>query len=142
MTRFFLERAMSPRLRVESPIIVAWCSSLTWWVHSHVMAVDYAGVELQVALGVQLTTATGSGGVLCTVQITTGMLGGLLTFRPLERALTARSRGEDRQVPDAVAGAGFGCRGGREQALGCLAWILAVSRRCSPPDVLYHALSR
>ena len=33
MTRFFLDKAMSPRLRTESSII-SRCSSLTWWARS------------------------------------------------------------------------------------------------------------
>ena len=98
MTRFFLDKAMSPRLRTESSIISpVFVINL---VGSFLYGLLIMPVSNPRALGVHYN-ATDQVAFWCTV-ITTGSLGG-----------------EDRQVPDAVAGAGFGCRGGRD--CGCLA---------------------
>lgn len=88
MTRFFLDKAMSPRLRAESSIISpVFVINL---VGSFLYGLLIMPVSNPRALGVHYN-ATDQVAFWCTV-ITTGMLGGFTTFSTaMVEALTARS---------------------------------------------------
>ena len=114
MTRFFLDKAMSPRLRTESSIISpVFVINL---VGSFLYGLLIMPVSNPRALGVHYN-ATDQVAFWCTV-ITTGLLGGFTTFS------TAMVEGQDGEVPDALAGAGCGCDGGCD--CGCLRVCVAV----------------
>ena len=91
MTRFFLDKAMSPRLRTESSIISpVFVINL---VGSFLYGLLIMPVSNPRALGVHYN-ATDQVAFWCTV-ITTGMLGGFTTFSTaMVEALTARSEGK------------------------------------------------
>ena len=134
MTRFFLDKAMSPRLRTESSII------------SPVFVINLVGsffygllimpVSNPRALGVHYN-ATDQVAFWCTV-ITTGLLGGFTTFSTaMVEALTARSEGKMVKFLMLWLGAGCGCDGGSDCgcALVCAAvwsvYCAGVPARCS-----------
>ena len=118
MTRFFVDKAMSPRLRTESSIISpVFVINL---VGSFLYGLLIMPVSNPRALGVHYN-ATEEVAFWCTV-ITTGLLGGFTTFSTaMVEALTARSEGE---VSDAVVGAGGWCDGGCD--CGCALVCVAV----------------
>ena len=91
MTRFFLDKAMSPRLRTESSIISpVFVINL---VGSFLYGLLIMPVSNPRALGVHYN-ATDQVAFWCTV-ITTGLLGGFTTFSTaMVEALTARSEGK------------------------------------------------
>jgi len=117
MTRFFVDKAMSPRLRTESSII------------SPVFVINLVGSHYN---------ATDQVAFWCTV-ITTGLLGGFTTFSTaMVEALTARSEGKMVkflmlwlvQVVGAMVAA----------LAGALLFVLLFGRYIAPvfpPDVLY-----
>ena len=91
MTRFFVDKAMSPRLRTESSIISpVFVINL---VGSFLYGLLIMPVSNPRALGVHYN-ATEEVAFWCTV-ITTGLLGGFTTFSTaMVEALTARSEGK------------------------------------------------
>ena len=121
MTRFFLDKAMSPRLRTESSIISpVFVINL---VGSFLYGLLIMPVSNPRALGVHYN-ATDQVAFWCTV-ITTGLLGGFTTFSTaMVEALTARSEGKMVKFLMLWLVQVCGCDGGSSG--GCVAVCVAV----------------